>query len=66
MRRNMGGRPNAENPKVAVSLHLDQNAAAQFEGSQAELAIQGEPHLASQSRQPDDKILVKQRQACQK
>lgn len=30
MRRNMGGRPKAENPKVAVSLRLDQDVVARF------------------------------------
>lgn len=30
MRRNMGGRPKSENPKVAVSLRLDQDVVARF------------------------------------
>lgn len=30
MRRNMGGRPEAENPKVAVLLRLDQDVVARF------------------------------------
>lgn len=30
MRRNVGGRPKADNPKVAVSLRLDQDVVAQF------------------------------------
>ena len=30
MRRNLGGRPKAENPKVAVSLRLDQDVVARF------------------------------------
>ena len=30
MRRNMGGRPKAENPKVAVSLRLDQDVVTRF------------------------------------
>jgi uncharacterized protein (DUF4415 family) len=33
MRRNTGGRPRAENPKVAVSLRLDQDVVAQFKAS---------------------------------
>lgn len=30
MRHNMGGRPKTENPKVAVSLRLDQNMVTRF------------------------------------
>lgn len=30
MRRNVGGRPKAEKPKVAVSLRLDQDVVARF------------------------------------
>jgi len=30
MRRNLGGRPKVENPKVAVSLRLDQDVVARF------------------------------------
>ena len=30
LRRNMGGRPKVENPKVAVSLRLDQDVVARF------------------------------------
>ena len=30
MHRNLGGRPKAENPKVAVSLRLDQDVVARF------------------------------------
>ena len=30
MRKNVGGRPKAENPKVAVSLRLDQDVVARF------------------------------------
>lgn len=30
MRRNIGGRPKAKNPKLAVSLRLDQDVAARF------------------------------------
>ena len=33
MRLNMGGRPKAENPKVAVSLRLDQDVVALFKAS---------------------------------
>ena len=33
MRRNMGGRPKVENPKVAVSLRLDQDVVARFKSS---------------------------------
>lgn len=33
MRRNMGGRPKAQNPKVAVSLRLDQDVVARFKAS---------------------------------
>lgn len=33
MRRNIGGRPKAENPKVAVSLRLDQDVVARFKAS---------------------------------
>lgn len=33
MRRNIGGRPKAENPKVAVSLRLDQEVVARFKAS---------------------------------
>lgn len=33
MSRNIGGRPKAENPKVAVSLRLDQDVVAQFKAS---------------------------------
>ena len=33
MRRNTGGRPRAENPKIAVSLRLDQDVVAQFKAS---------------------------------
>lgn len=33
MRRNIGGRPKAENPKVAVSLRLDQDVLARFKAS---------------------------------
>lgn len=33
MRRNVGGRPKAENPKVAVSLRLDQDVVARFKAS---------------------------------
>lgn len=33
MHRNMGGRPKAENPKVAVSRLLDQDMVAQFKAS---------------------------------
>lgn len=30
MRKNVGGRPKSENPKVAVSLRLDQDIVARF------------------------------------
>lgn len=33
MRRNVGGRPKAESPKVAVSLRLDQDVVARFKAS---------------------------------
>lgn len=33
MRKNAGGRPKAENPKVAVSLRLDQDVVARFKAS---------------------------------
>lgn len=33
MRKNVGGRPRAENPKVAVSLRLDQDVVARFKAS---------------------------------
>lgn len=33
MRRNVGGRPKSENPKVAVSLRLDQDILARFKAS---------------------------------
>ena len=33
MRKNAGGRPKAENPKVAVSLRLDQEVVARFKAS---------------------------------
>ena len=33
MGRNMGGRPKAETPKVAVSLRLDQDVVARFKAS---------------------------------
>lgn len=33
MRRNVGGRPKSENPKVAVSLRLDQEVVARFKAS---------------------------------
>ncbi len=33
MRKNVGGRPKADNPKVAVSLRLDQDIVAQFKAS---------------------------------
>lgn len=33
MRKNTGGRPKAENPKVAVSLRLDQDVVARFKAS---------------------------------
>ncbi|WP_220495406.1 BrnA antitoxin family protein [Paracoccus sp. MC1862] len=33
MRKNVGGRPKAENPKVAVSLRLDQDVVARFKAS---------------------------------
>lgn len=33
MRKNAGGRPKADNPKVAVSLRLDQDVVAQFKAS---------------------------------
>ncbi len=31
--RNMGGRPRTENPKIAVSLRLDQDVVARFKAS---------------------------------
>lgn len=34
MRRNLGGRPKTENPKVAVSLRLDQDVADRFKESE--------------------------------
>ena len=33
MRRNVGGRPKSENPKVAVSLRLDQDILPRFKAS---------------------------------
>lgn len=33
MRRNMGGQPKAESPKVDVSLRLDQDVVVRFEAS---------------------------------
>lgn len=33
MRKNVGGRPKSENPKVAVSLRLDQEVLASFKAS---------------------------------
>jgi uncharacterized protein (DUF4415 family) len=33
MRRNVGGRPKSENPKVAVSLRLDPEIVARFKAS---------------------------------
>lgn len=33
MRRNVGGRPKSANPKVAVSLRLDQEVVAKFKAS---------------------------------
>jgi len=33
MRKNVGGRPKADNPKVAVSLRLDQDVVARFKAS---------------------------------
>ena len=33
MRKNAGGRPKAENPKIAVSLRLDQDVVARFKAS---------------------------------
>ena len=33
MRKNVGGRPKSENPKVAVSLRLDQEVVARFKES---------------------------------
>ena len=33
MRKNVGGRPKSENPKVAVSLRLDQEVIAKFKAS---------------------------------
>ncbi len=33
MRKNAGGRPKAYNPKVAVSLRLDQDVVARFKAS---------------------------------
>lgn len=33
MRKNVGGRPKSENPKVAVSLRLDQDVVARFKAS---------------------------------
>lgn len=33
MRKNVGGRPKSENPKVAVSLRLDQEVVIRFKAS---------------------------------
>ncbi|MFV0410293.1 MAG: BrnA antitoxin family protein [Paracoccus sp. (in: a-proteobacteria)] len=33
MRKNIGGRPKSENPKVAVSLRLDQDVVTRFKAS---------------------------------
>lgn len=33
MRKNVGGRPKVDNPKVAVSLRLDQDIVARFKAS---------------------------------
>jgi uncharacterized protein (DUF4415 family) len=33
MQKNIGGRPKADNPKVAVSLRLDQDVVARFKAS---------------------------------
>ena len=33
MRKNVGGRPKSDNPKVAVSLRLDQDIVARFKAS---------------------------------
>ena len=33
MRKNAGGRPKVENPKIAVSLRLDQDVVARFKAS---------------------------------
>lgn len=33
MRKNVGGRPKSENPKVAVSLRLDQEIVTRFKAS---------------------------------
>jgi uncharacterized protein (DUF4415 family) len=33
LRKNVGGRPKADNPKVAVSLRLDQDVVARFKAS---------------------------------
>ena len=33
IRKNVGGRPKADNPKVAVSLRLDQDIVARFKAS---------------------------------
>ena len=33
MRKNVGGRPKSKNPKVAVSLRLDQEVVARFKAS---------------------------------
>ena len=33
MRKSVGGRPKSENPKVAVSLRLDQEVVARFKAS---------------------------------
>lgn len=33
MRKNVGGRPKSENPKVAVSLRLDQEVISKFKSS---------------------------------
>lgn len=33
MRKNVGGRPKTENPKISVSLRLDQDVVAQFKAS---------------------------------
>jgi uncharacterized protein (DUF4415 family) len=33
MRKNIGGRPKSDNPKIAVSLRLDQEIVARFKAS---------------------------------
>lgn len=33
MRKNVGGRPKSENPKIAVSLRLDQEVVTRFKAS---------------------------------